>query len=118
LGPAVAELAVVAVHAGADGVGGVAETNLSAGGFYSASEGDVFEDAAGDRGMASNGVIDFALYQDVLAVGGCGGGIWIAHFRGRVLASQFREDYRQRGHLPESDGDLFGRVGEQVGVIL
>src|SRR5208282_1479167 len=108
----------VTVHAGADGVGGVAETNLAAGTFHRAGEGHVFENVVGDGGMTSDRVVGVALDQDVLAVGGGSGGVWVAYFRRRILSGKFGEDDRERGHLPECGRNLCWGVGEQVGAIL
>src|SRR4029077_7304462 len=58
LSPAIPKLAVVAVHAGADGSAGVAKANFPARAFYGAGEGNVFQNVAGNRGMASNRFID------------------------------------------------------------
>src|ERR1700692_3210833 len=91
LGPAIAELAVVAVHAGADGVGGVAEANLAAGTFHGSGEGYVFENVSCNCSMTADCVVGFAADEDELAVRGGDARGRIADNRRRILPGQFRE---------------------------
>ena len=44
--------------------------------------------------------------------------ILIAHFPGRVVRREFREDYGHHGPLGEGDNYLLGRVRQQIGPLL
>src|SRR4051812_35597879 len=66
LGPALTQLAEAAVHAGAHGVGSVAEADNVSGSFHGAGESYVFENVVSKGGMASDLIVDFTLDQDVL----------------------------------------------------
>src|ERR1700722_5480321 len=83
LGPAVSQLAVVAVHASADGGGCVAKANPAAGSFHGAGEGDVFENVAGNGGVPANCFVGFPADKNELSVGRDDGRGRIADFRGR-----------------------------------
>src|ERR1700733_1970532 len=79
LGPTFAELGEGAIHAGADGVAAEAEEYSPARAFYGPSQGDVFEQIAGNGGVSADRIVGLARDQDVLPVGGGGGRVGIAH---------------------------------------
>src|SRR5580700_4333724 len=113
LDPAFAELGEGAIHAGADGIGGVAEEYFSSRAFDSASQSYVFEDFAGDGGVAADGVVGFARDQNVLAVGGRGGRFGVAYLRRAKADGEFGEDHGHNSFFKEGLNYLPGRVGKQ-----
>src|SRR5579859_5155736 len=61
LSPAFAELAIVSIHAGADGVSGITEANLAPRPFHGAREGYVFKDLLSEGGVSPDGLVRVAL---------------------------------------------------------
>ena len=117
LGPAFDHLGGGAVHAGGEGVGGVAEADGAAAAFDVAGEGDVFEDLAADGAMASDGEVGVALDEEELAVGGGEAAHGVVDLFGWVDRGELGEDERHDGVLPEAGDDLTRRVGEQGGFV-
>ena len=102
-----------AVHAGADGVGAVAEEYFSARALYGASQSHIFEQVTGNGSVSADGIVGFAGDQEVLAVGGRGGGAGIAHLRWAKAGGEFGEDHGHYRFFAEAFYDLLGRVREQ-----
>ncbi len=112
-GPAFAELGETAIHAGSDGVASEAKEYLSARALDGASQSHIFEQASGDCGVSSDGIVGFARDQDVLPVGSRGGRLWVAHLRGAIACGKLGEDHGHDSFFPEAFHDLLGRIREQ-----
>lgn len=107
------------VHAGGQGVGGVAEADVAfAAALNVAGEGDVFEDFAADGSVAADGEVGVALDQQELAVGGGDAAAGVVDFGRGVNARQLGEDEGHDEELGDAGGDLAGGVGEERCVVL
>src|ERR1700683_955090 len=66
--------------------------------------------------MPTDGLIGIAADENELAVGSGNRRSRITHPRWRILPRQFRKDYGQNSHLPESYRNLSGRIRQQFGM--
>lgn len=118
LGPAFEHGGSGAVHAGGEGVGGVAEADGIASALDVVSEGNILEDA-GAEGLVAAGVeVGLGLYEEELTVGGGGAVGGRVDAGGGVGDGELGEDERHGDALEEAGGELAGGVGDQGDLIL
>jgi hypothetical protein len=91
-----------------NGVTAEAKQYFSARALHGSSQSHIFEQAAGECGVAPDGIVGFARDQDVLPVGGRGWRLWIAHLRWAIACRQFGEDHGHDSFFPEALYDLLG----------
>ncbi len=94
------------VHAGGEGVGGVAEADNAGSPLDVAGEGDVLEDGSSKGAVAADREVGVAFDEDELSVGGgdaAGGVVDLLH---GVDAGELGEDEGHDGVLPEACDDL------------